>query len=115
MQQSVLYYMKHNVVITTSGVFDQPALDCAIAQLGIDNILFSVDEPMRDNFEAVAFLKNARLSDEHREKLAHGNAERVLNLLPTANRSTSPRPSVFAFRSKLKAKVARAILSFLLR
>jgi predicted TIM-barrel fold metal-dependent hydrolase len=115
MQQSVLYYMKHNVFITTSGVFDQPALDCAIAQLGIDNVLFSVDEPMRDNFEAVAFLKNARLSTEHKEKLAHGNAERVLNLLPNADPRTFAGASAFALRAKLKAKLARALLSFLRR
>jgi predicted TIM-barrel fold metal-dependent hydrolase len=41
MQKSVRYYMRQNVVITTSGVFDQAALSCAIEELGIDNILFS--------------------------------------------------------------------------
>ena len=45
MQKSVFYYMRENVFITTSGVFDQVALSCAIAELGIDNVLFSVDDP----------------------------------------------------------------------
>jgi predicted TIM-barrel fold metal-dependent hydrolase len=80
MQKSVLYYLRENVFITTSGVLNQAVLDCAVAQLGIDNILFSVDDPMRDNLEAVEFLNAARLSQEDREKLAHGNAERLLRL-----------------------------------
>jgi predicted TIM-barrel fold metal-dependent hydrolase len=56
MQKSLSYYMHQNVFITTSGVFDQVAFNCAFAQLGIDNILFSVDDPFSDNFEAVDFL-----------------------------------------------------------
>jgi len=115
MQQSVLYYMKKNVFITTSGVFDQAALTCAIAVLGIDNILFSVDEPMRDNFEGVAFLRAAQLAKEDKEKLAHKNAERVLKLVPEANPRRSPGPSFFAFRAKAKAKLARVLLSFLVK
>lgn len=114
MRQSVFYYMKQSVFITTSGVFDQAALNCAIAQLGIGNILFSVDDPMRDNFEGVAFLKNAKLSNEDKEKLAHGNAERILKLLPETNPRRTNGRSFFALRAKLKARLARAILSFLM-
>jgi hypothetical protein len=36
MQKSVFYYMRANILITTSGVFDQATLNCAIAELGID-------------------------------------------------------------------------------
>ncbi len=32
MQKSIRYYMRRNVFITTSGVFDQVALNCAIAR-----------------------------------------------------------------------------------
>lgn len=115
MKQSVLYYMKQNVFITTSGVFDQATLTCAIQALGIDNILFSVDEPLRDNFEGVAFLKEARLSAEDKEKLAHQNAERVLNLRPEINPRRRSSHSFFAVRAKAKAKLARAVLSFLMK
>jgi predicted TIM-barrel fold metal-dependent hydrolase len=115
MQKSVLYYMRENVFITTSGVFDHAVLDCALAKLGIDNILFSVDEPMRDNFEAIDFLNTAKLSREDKEKLAHGNAERLLKLSPgTSSRRSSGR-SLFSFQAKVKAKLARAILSFLMK
>src|SRR6202041_298856 len=115
MQNSVFHYMRENVFITTSGVFDQAALNCAIAELGIDNILFSVDDPFGDNFEAVDFLKKANLSHEDREKLAHRNAERILKLSSGSNSRENPAFSLFSFKAKVKAKIARALMSFLVK
>src|SRR5271170_1884082 len=115
MQKSLLYYMRANVFITTSGFFDQAALNCAIAELGIDNILFSVDDPFGDNFEGVEFLKKARLPDEDREKLAYKNAERVLKLSSGANSRRSSSRSLFSFKAKVKAKMARMVLGFLVK
>jgi predicted TIM-barrel fold metal-dependent hydrolase len=115
MQKSVFYYMRANVFITTSGVFDQAALNCAIAELGIDNVLFSVDDPFGDNFEGVDFLNNAQLSKEDKEKLAHGNAERVLKLSYGTNSRRSSSHSFFSFKARVKAKIARTILSFLVK
>jgi predicted TIM-barrel fold metal-dependent hydrolase len=123
MQKSVFYYMRENVFITTSGVFDHAALNCALAEVGIDNILFSVDDPFGDNFEAMDFLKTAQLSKEDKEKLAHGNAERLLKLSSQthsrgdANHFFLPHvhSSIFAFKARAKAKMARMILSFLVK
>ena len=121
MQKSVFYYMHENVFITTSGVFDQAAFNCALAEVGIDNILFSVDDPFGDNFEAMEFLMGTQLSLEDREKLAHGNAERLLKLSPAAHarrggaQSSGLRSSLFAVRSRLKSRMARTMLSFLVR
>jgi hypothetical protein len=119
MQKSVRYYLRENVFITTSGVFDHAVLDCARAGLGIDNILFSADDPFRDNFEAVDFLNSAKLSPEDREKLAHGNAERLLKLSSEAHsrpRSRrSFRSSLNAFKARAKSKLGRMVLSFLVK
>jgi predicted TIM-barrel fold metal-dependent hydrolase len=115
MRNSVFYYLRTNVFITTSGVFDQAALTCAIAELGIDNILFSVDDPFGDNFEAVDFLKKAQLSREDKEKLAHGNAERVLRLSPESSARRSSSRSIFSLRANIKASMARMLLSFLVK
>jgi len=123
MQKSVFYYMRENVFITTSGVFDHAALNCALAEVGIDNILFSVDDPFADNFEAMDFLKTAQLSKEDKEKLAHGNAERLLKLSSTihsrrdSNQFSLPhvQSSIFSFKARAKAKMARMILSFLVK
>jgi hypothetical protein len=115
MQKSVSYYMRANVPITTSGVFDQAALNCAIAELGIDNILFSVDDPFGDNFEGMDFLNKAQLSKVDKEKLAHENAERILKLAPAAKPRRNSSRSLFFFQAKAKAKIGRTILSFLVK
>jgi predicted TIM-barrel fold metal-dependent hydrolase len=115
MQMSLLYYMRANVVITTSGVFDQAALNCAIAQLGIDNILFSVDDPFGDNFEGVDFLNKAQLSTEDKEKLGHENAERILKLTPTAQSLRNSNRSLSSFKARAKAKIGRTLMSLLVK
>jgi predicted TIM-barrel fold metal-dependent hydrolase len=119
MQKSVLYYMHENIFITTSGMFDQAAFNCALAEVGIENILFSVDDPLADNFEAMEFLKATHLSPEEREQLAHGNAERLLNLSTDAHvrsgSGSNPQSSLFAFRARAKSKLARMLLSFLVK
>ncbi len=119
MQKSARYYLRENVLITTSGVFSHPVLECAVAQLGIDNILFSVDDPMRDNLEAVEFLKAARLSPEDKEKLAHWNAERLLKLGPGASdrrpAGRSFRSSLDAFKANARSRLGRKALSFLVK
>jgi predicted TIM-barrel fold metal-dependent hydrolase len=122
-QKSIDYYMRQNVFITTSGVFDHAALNCAITALGIDRILFSVDDPFGDNFTAVKFLNEAQLSTQDREKLAHGNAERVLRLSSGMQAHTDHSPSflsqasfsISCFRARTKAAMARKVLSFLVK
>jgi 2,3-dihydroxybenzoate decarboxylase len=48
--------------------------------LGVDNVLFSVDWHYESNITAVKFLKRQPLSSHEMEKVAHGNAERILHL-----------------------------------
>jgi predicted TIM-barrel fold metal-dependent hydrolase len=115
MQKSLFHYMRANVFITTSGAFDQAALNCAIAELGIDNILFSVDDPFGDNFEGVDFLNKANLSSEDKAKLAHKNAERILKLSSGTNSRRNPSLSLYSFKAKVKARIARTLISFLVR
>jgi len=74
------FYMKNNVYLTSSGVFDQPVFDCARAMLGIDHLMFSVDYPFQDNFAAMQFLDRCDLSAADKERFAHSTAERLLKL-----------------------------------
>jgi 2,3-dihydroxybenzoate decarboxylase len=48
--------------------------------LGVDNVLFSVDWPYESNVAAVELLKRQPLDPHQMEKVAHGNAERILRL-----------------------------------
>jgi predicted TIM-barrel fold metal-dependent hydrolase len=118
MQKSVLNYMRQNVYITTSGSFDHAALQCTIAQLGIDHIMFAADDPFSDNIEAVDFLRDAELSRQDKEKLAYGNAERLLRLSATDQTGNMPsdfKTAAFNFKARLKSKMASALLGFLVK
>ena len=73
-------YIRDNVLITTSGVFSFPPLECALLALGADRILFSIDCPYESTKEAVEFIESAPIGQIDREKICHLNAERLLGL-----------------------------------
>ena len=73
-------YIQQNVMVTTAGSFSDAPLQCAISALGADRVLFSVDYPYEYTNEAVEFIEKAPISDSDREKICHGNAERLLRL-----------------------------------
>jgi uncharacterized protein len=73
-------YLQENFYITTSGYFTDPPLLCALMVLGADRIMFSVDYPFSDNTAGRTFLDRAPISAADREKIAHGNAERLLRM-----------------------------------
>ena len=73
-------YIKQNVMVTTAGSFSDAPLICSILALGADRIMFSVDYPYEYTQEAVEFIEKAPISEEDREKICHGNAEKLLRL-----------------------------------
>jgi predicted TIM-barrel fold metal-dependent hydrolase len=80
LQRPLADYFHANVAITISGYFTEPPLLCALQVVGADHILFAVDYPFASNAVAKTFLEHASLSPTDREKIAHGNAERMLKL-----------------------------------
>ena len=77
---SVPEYFQRNFHITTSGLFTDPPLRCAIDTLGVDKILFAVDHPFSDGAKARQWIDQAPITDEERAKITHRNAERLLGL-----------------------------------
>ncbi|HEY0813741.1 MAG TPA: amidohydrolase family protein [Pseudonocardia sp.] len=73
-------YMRENVYVTPSGLFTQANLRYCADVLGVDRIMYSVDYPFIGNEQAATFLAEAEVSDSDREKIAHGNAEKLLNI-----------------------------------
>lgn len=73
-------YIKRNVTMTTSGVFSDTALRCAIDAVGQDNIVFAVDYPFERTDEACAWIDNAPLTETERAKVCFDNANRLLKL-----------------------------------
>ena len=75
-------YFKRNFVITTSGQESHLALDFSIKALGVENVLWAIDYPYQPSAPAVAFMDSAPVSAAEREKLYHGNAERIFHIKP---------------------------------
>ena len=73
-------YFGDNVLVTVSGVWSHAALTGAIAELGVDAVMFAVDYPYESTETAVEFLRSAPLAAEDLEKVAHLNAARLLRL-----------------------------------
>ncbi|MGD0725525.1 MAG: amidohydrolase family protein [Spirochaetia bacterium] len=71
-------YLRENVHYTFSGFnFTATFLDLFL-QVGVDRIMFSADHPFGSM--ARAFLDQLPVSTADRERIAHGNAERLLRL-----------------------------------
>ena len=79
-QRTLTDTFHQQVHITTSGFFTQPPLQIALDTFGIDNIMFSVDYPFSTNEMGIEFLNAIELPDEQVAKIAHGNADKLLNL-----------------------------------
>jgi len=114
MQNNLGYYLRQNVFITSSGVFDVPVFDCARAMLGLDNLMFSVDYPFQDNFAATEFLERCDLSADERQRVAHRTAERLLKLDDDNRlRRRTVRSTWQRLSGRAKSKVGRALISAL--
>jgi 2,3-dihydroxybenzoate decarboxylase len=73
-------YVGTNIVFTNSGVFSPAALTGAVLEVGADAVMFSVDYPYESCRQAVEGFEKTTLSPTDREKIAHGNAERILKI-----------------------------------
>jgi uncharacterized protein len=76
MRQTIL----DHVWITTAGFFTMVPFMAALMSFGVDRIMFSVDYPFASNARARAFLDSLPVSPTDREKIAHANADALLNL-----------------------------------
>ncbi|CAM2991926.1 amidohydrolase [Streptomyces albus] len=81
-------YFRRNFVITTSGIDDPDVLGLALRAVGEDSVMFAIDYPYEDPATAVAFLRDAPLTDVQRTAIGHRTAERVFGIAP-GNRSPS--------------------------
>ncbi len=81
MPKSLRDYYKTHFWLTTSGAFQDSALQCAITEMGLDRILFSVDWPYIDNLDGTNWLRTTKVvNDADRAAIASGNAKRLLRL-----------------------------------
>jgi 2,3-dihydroxybenzoate decarboxylase len=73
------YYREH-FWLTTSGAFSDSALTCAIAEMGVERIMFSVDWPFMPNGIGQKWIDAAPVSNSDRALIMGGNATKLLKL-----------------------------------
>ena len=80
LKKPISAYLRENVHYTFSGFnFLATFLDLLL-QVGVDRIMFSTDHPYQSMAEGRAFLDRLPVSDADRERIAHGNAERLFGM-----------------------------------
>jgi gamma-resorcylate decarboxylase len=73
-------YLSRNFYITTSGHFHTAALHSAIAEIGTDRVMFSVDYPYENTATACEWFDHALIAENDRAKIGRDNAARLFKL-----------------------------------
>jgi uncharacterized protein len=79
LERSVVDTMRENLYVTASGMFNESNFRNALEVVGMDRILFSTDYPYqyRPGGGPKSFLEQLSISHDDKEKIAHGNWERL--------------------------------------
>jgi predicted TIM-barrel fold metal-dependent hydrolase len=81
LKRPISAYLRENLHYTFSGFNFTPTFFDLLLQVGVDRIMFSADYPFGCSMaQARAFLEQLPVSPADRERIAHGNAERLLGL-----------------------------------
>jgi predicted TIM-barrel fold metal-dependent hydrolase len=83
-------YFLENLHYTFAAFNWTPTFLNLLLHVGVDRIMFAADHPYGSMAQARAFLDQLPVSAADKERIAHGNAERLLRLLP-ARRSDPVR------------------------
>lgn len=79
-KQPIRHYFRHNFWLTVSGNFHTPALVNAIAEIGVDRIMFSTDWPFENVDHAALWFDAADIAEADRQKIGRENARRLFRL-----------------------------------
>jgi uncharacterized protein len=81
LKRPVTAYLRENLHYTFSGFFFPPTFLALLLELGsVDRIMFSVDHPYQSMAQGRAFLEQLPVSAADKERIAHGNAQKLFKL-----------------------------------
>jgi predicted TIM-barrel fold metal-dependent hydrolase len=81
LKHPISFYLRQNVHYTFSGFNFTPTFLDLLLEVGVDRIMFSADHPYASMAQARAFLNQLPVGAADKERIAHGNAERLLKLI----------------------------------
>ena len=73
-------YIRDNILVTTSGMCSAAPLECSIAALGRERVLFATDYPFESLEESAGFIEQTPLADDLRADICFNNAARLFAL-----------------------------------
>ena len=79
-RKPVADYFRANFHLTTSGHYSTPALIDAVAEIGADRVMFSVDYPFEDMSDAADWFDNAQIDEADRHRIGRTNAIKLFKL-----------------------------------
>jgi uncharacterized protein len=80
LKRPIRAYFRENIHYTFGGFNWTPTFLDLLLQVGVERIMFSIDHPYQPMEKARAFLDNLPVSPADKERIAHGNAERLLRM-----------------------------------
>jgi predicted TIM-barrel fold metal-dependent hydrolase len=80
LKKPISAYLRENIHYTFAGFNFLPTFLDLLLQVGVDRIMFSTDHPYQSMAEGRAFLDRLPVSAADRERIAHGNAERLFGI-----------------------------------
>jgi uncharacterized protein len=80
LKRPITAYLRENVHYTFSGFNFTPNFLDLILQVGVEQVMFSADHPYASMAQAREFLDKLSVSPADRERIAHGNAEKLLRM-----------------------------------
>jgi uncharacterized protein len=80
LKRSLGDYLRQNVHYTFAGFFFPATFLDLLLEVGVERIMFSVDYPYGSMARGRTFLEQLPVSAADRERIAHGNAERLFKL-----------------------------------
>ena len=80
LSRSITETYRQHVYVTPSGMLNLPHFEFIRSVVGVDRILYAVDYPYLTLAGARRFLETLPVSEEEREKIAHGNAEQLFRM-----------------------------------
>ena len=73
-------YLRQNIHYTLSGFTFSATFLNLLLEVGVERIMFSADDPYQSMKASQQFLQHIPVSEVDRERIAHGNAEKLLRL-----------------------------------
>ncbi len=80
LKKNVSEYYKEHIYLTPSGILSNDQLEYLVKVMGAEHILYAIDYPYVKPDNTYSFLADSKLTEQQKELIAHGNAERLLHL-----------------------------------